>query len=516
MVHDYILMTVHPYIRRKSASPMTVSTNSKAITPARWSGLRVWLQRAIFALMMFSTALAGSVATAATPGLAPITLVNATEYYYTPLDYYFITSRDSDKAGLDGISGWTRSGRTFAAFSAPIAGTSGLTRYYFDKVAAKASRGSHFYTVLDSDRDALSALNPTNSTAATLPYFEGNDSFAYPPIASGASGSCPVGTQTVYRVFRGNTRFPDNPNHRFTTDLALYQQFVALGWDADGVNFCVPTTVAETSSCPQAGYFPDVSSRNFYVDKNLDGKTSWDGNSTLQPAVSVHCTNGVVSVASNGVPNFDSVGIGIGGVTAAYQTNARTWRFPQQPLAAAAPTELRNVLGPIAVMINGVQIYGPVEAPMDNYADPFKAGLTNYCGGHVTQYHYHAFPECFFNQKTLAGTTTFLPAKTPEVVLGYAFDGFPILAPYEYCSISSDASCVNGVREIKSAYRYTGTGAYTTEAAFDNNVFVSGYNGSTLDRCNGKTDGNGGYAYFATRQFPYYLGCYYGTATRQQ
>ena len=458
--------------------------------------------------------LAPVVATAA-PGLSPIGLVSATEYYYTPLDYYFITSRDSDKAALDGISGWTRTGRSFTAFSTPVAGTSGLTRYYFDKVAVNATRGSHFYTVLDSDRDTLAARNPTNSPAATLPYFEGNDSFAYPPVASGASGSCPAGTQTVYRVFRGNAKFPDNPNHRFTTELALYQQFVNLGWDAEGVNFCVPTTVADTSSCPQVAYFPDVSSRNFYIDKNLDGKTSWDSNATLQPAVSVSCTNGVVSVASNGVPNFDSVGIGLGGNTASYQTNVRTWRFPQQPLGAATPTELRNVLGPIAVMINGVQIYGPVEAPMDNYADPFKAGLTNYCGGHVTQFHYHAFPECFFNQKTLTGSTTFLPAKTPGVVLGYAFDGFPILAPYEYCSNGADSTCVNGVREIKSAYRYTGTGAYTTEAAFDNNVFASGYNGSTLDRCNGKTDGNGSYAYYATRQFPYYLACYHGTATRQ-
>ena len=38
----------------------------------------------------------------AAPGLSAINLVTTTEYYYTPLDYYFITSRDSDKAALDG------------------------------------------------------------------------------------------------------------------------------------------------------------------------------------------------------------------------------------------------------------------------------------------------------------------------------------------------------------------------------------------------------------------------------
>ena len=128
-------------------------------------------------------------------------------------------------------------------------------------------------------------------------------------------------------------------------------------------------------------------------------------------------------------------------------------------------------------------------------------------------YHFHSFPECFFNQKTLGGTNTFLPAKTPGVVLGYAFDGFPILAPYEYCASSTDATCVNGIREIVSAYKYNGTGAYSTEDAFGTNSYQAGYDGSTLDVCNGKSDSSGNYAYYATRRFPYYLGCYHGTAT---
>ena len=266
------------------------------------------------------------------------------------------------------------------------------------------------------------------------------------------------------------------------------------------------------TACPPAAYFPDTSSRDSYVDKNGDGKTTWDVNAALQPSVSVTCASGVVSVASNGIPNFDSVGIGLNGASPSYQTNVKTWRFPQNPATAAQVTNLRNRLGAIAVMVNGVQIFGPVESPMDNFADPFKAGLLNYCGGHVTQFHFHSFPECFFNQRTLTSPTTFLPALTPGVVLGYAFDGFPILAPYEYCTGTADATCVNGVREIKSAFQYTGTGAYTTEPAFDNNVYVAGYNGSTLDQCNGKTT-DGTYAYYATRQFPYYLACYRGVAT---
>ncbi len=452
---------------------------------------------------------------ASKPGLSAVTLVTATEYYFAPLDYYFVTSRDADKTLLDGMSNWQRTGQSFNAFSAPIAGSSGLTRYYFDKIAKNSSRGSHFYTVLDAERDALASLNPTNSQAAKLPYNEGNDSYTLPPVTEGVGGVCANGTSAVYRLFRGNARFPDDPNHRFTTSLATYQDFVSRGWEGEGVKFCIPQTLASTVDCPQKGYFPDVSQTANYIDKNLDGKTHWATNAALQPTLAVSCTGGVVSVASNGVPNFDSIGIGQGGASPNYQTNSRTWRFPQNPVVAATTTELRNVLGAIAVMINGVQIFGPVEAPQDNYADPFKAGLLNFCGGHVTQYHYHSFPECFFNQKTLTGTTTFLPAKTPGVVLGYAFDGFPILAPFESCASTSDATCVNGVREIRSAYRYSGTGAYTTEAAFDTNVYESGYGGSTLDRCNGRLEANGDYAYYATRQFPYYLACYRGTRTLQ-
>jgi YHYH protein/Repeat of unknown function (DUF5648) len=450
------------------------------------------------------------------PGLSPVTLVTASEFYYAPLDYYFLTSRDTEKAQLSNVSGWSATGRSFDAYSAPVAGTTGVSRYFFDKIAKNNTRGSHFYTELDSDRETLAALNPTNAQTARLPYFEGNDSFALPPIAAGVGGTCPAGTNAVYRAFRGNARFPDDPNHVFTADLTRYQQLVSLGWDGEGVNFCVPTTISDTAGCPQKGYFPDVSARANYIDKNLDGKTSWDTNASLQPSVTVSCANGVVSVASNGVPNFDSVGIGLAGANAPYQTNSRVWRFPQQPTAAAQPRSLRNTLGPIAIMINGVQIYGPVEAPMDNYADPYKAGLLNYCGGHVSQFHFHAFPECFFNQKTLTGSTTLLPAKTPGVVLGYAFDGYPILAPYEYCYAPADATCVNGVREIKSAYRYVGTGNYPAEGAFDFNTYTAGYNGSTLDSCNGKADTAGNYAYYATRQFPYFLACYHGTATTQQ
>ncbi len=327
------------------------------------------------------------------------------------------------------------------------------------------------------------------------------------------------------------TQVVNKINSIVATPSNLGNNFLASGATLPTVNLVAPkttttstevattattvTTTTNTVTCAQAGNFPDVSLKTNYIDKNLDGKTNWDSNSSLKPSVKVTCSNGVVSVVSNGVPNFDSIGTGKNGTDVAFKVNNVTWKFPQNPTLASTTTSLKNVLGPVAVLINGVQIYGPVESPTDNYADPFLNGLLNYCGGHVDTYHFHSFPECFFNQNTLGGTSTFLPAKTPGVVLGYALDGFPILSPYEACTDTSDTSCVNGVKEIKSSYKYTGTGSYGTESAFDVNTYEAGYNGSTLDKCNGKKDAKGNYAYYATRQFPYYLACYSGTKTAQ-
>lgn len=164
----------------------------------------------------------------------------ATEFYNPALDYYFITSRAADIALLDTLAGWRRTGKSFNVFLAQEPGTLGISRYYFDQVAVNKSRGSHFYTLVQSETDALASLNPGNTQTPRLPYNEGVDSYAFAPVIEGIGGSCAAGQAPVYRVFRGQARFPDNPNHRFTTELAVYNSFVALGWEGEGVKICVP------------------------------------------------------------------------------------------------------------------------------------------------------------------------------------------------------------------------------------------------------------------------------------
>ncbi len=165
------------------------------------------------------------------------------EFRYGPLDYYFITSRDAEKTTLDGTAGYARTGASFLVYTQAQISTRPITRFYFDRVAQGASRGSHFYTLLDSDLVTLANQNPTRSTAPGFAQNEGIDSYAVPPLVPGVGGSCLIGLDLapVYRLFRGGVRFPDNPNHRYTTSTATYNSFVAQGWDGEGVNFCVPT-----------------------------------------------------------------------------------------------------------------------------------------------------------------------------------------------------------------------------------------------------------------------------------
>ena len=161
-----------------------------------------------------------------------------TEFRFGPLDYYFITSRPSEIATLDALSGWARTGKTFNVAVAVTPGLLPITRFYFDRVARGATRGSHFYTLLSSEVAALHALNPGNAGVPGKPVDEGLDSYAATPLSGFAGPVCPVGMVAVYRLFRGNVRFPDDPNHRYTTELATYNEFVARGWDGEGIGLC--------------------------------------------------------------------------------------------------------------------------------------------------------------------------------------------------------------------------------------------------------------------------------------
>jgi YHYH protein len=276
----------------------------------------------------------------------------------------------------------------------------------------------------------------------------------------------------------------------------------ACGGGDDDDSGTTEVTPPITTTCAQAAHFPDVSQISNYIDWNDDNVTP-----PIMPSTAVSCGNGVVNVVSNGIPNFDPLNNGRGGADAPYMTNQKTWVFPSSPAKAATTTPVLDVLGPIGVLVNGVQFYSPIDAERTDAG----ATASNYCGGHTERFHSHASPSCFFSKITEGGTRTFLPDRTPGTVVGYAFDGYPILSPYVTCTDTA-SDCVNGVREIDSAYEYRGTNLQT-DIASTVNVWVAGHRGSPLDACNGMTTADGKYAYYATKSYPYFMGCYVGTAT---
>lgn len=220
----------------------------------------------------------------------------------------------------------------------------------------------------------------------------------------------------------------------------------------------------------------------------LDVSTYTQG--AIQPRLNVTCTSDTVIVESNGIPNFEFVQI----TPNALQSQSYRWQFPLHPTMTDAPTDI-PLLGPVAVAVNGLPIYGPNEAPNQDYGDPYLDQILDYCNGHTGprgDYHFHARPDCLFED--MDGNVS--------LVIAYAFDGYPILAPY----VCVDTVCAQ-TKEVQSSWQRTSD----VRNAWEAHVYVAG--SGDLDQCNGMVGPDGTYRYYATDTFPYFLGCYRGQAT---
>lgn len=207
------------------------------------------------------------------------------------------------------------------------------------------------------------------------------------------------------------------------------------------------------------------------------------------PELNVYCEGDMMIVNANGIPNFEYTRVTPNGLA---EQNYR-WQIPLTPTEAAETSPI-PLLGPVAIAVNGLPIFGPNEAPFDDYGDPLLDQLLDYCNGHTAPggiYHFHARPDCLF--ETVEGEV--------GLVIGYAFDGYPILAPY----LCEDESCSSVIEAVSSWQRTS-----DVRNAWEANEYVAG--SGNLDRCNGTYLADGSYAYFATDMFPYFLGCYHGEA----
>lgn len=169
-----------------------------------------------------------AVAAASAP-LPAAVKVPVVEYYNAGLNHYFMTADPGEIAGLDaGAYGgvFVRTNLGFNAWNGQAPGTVPVCRF-FTTPGHFGLKGSHFYTA-DPIECAGVKKNPDWIYEKTAFY-----------IAVPIAGACPAGTLPVYRAF--NNGQSGAPNHRFTTDFGIYQQFTtALGWAPEGVKFCAP------------------------------------------------------------------------------------------------------------------------------------------------------------------------------------------------------------------------------------------------------------------------------------
>jgi hypothetical protein len=239
--------------------------------------------------------------------------------------------------------------------------------------------------------------------------------------------------------------------------------------------FVVPTIATSASKCDAA---------LFTIKAGMPGA----GSGYAKAKVSAECSGSNLVVTSNGMPSYAYVAKTPNGL----KTQSWKWTVPAAPKKASKVTSIATRLGTIGFTVTGIPIYGPMEGPVPAnmaFGDPVYNGILDSCKGHtgyMADYHDHAIlatASCGFAQSK---------------IVGYAIDGFPI-----YGASSS----------IKSGYVKTGNPktnswtAYTYKASSSKNV---------LDKCNGRTEADGSYAYHATSTFPYTIGCFKGTPVTQQ
>ena len=211
------------------------------------------------------------------------------------------------------------------------------------------------------------------------------------------------------------------------------------------------------------------------------------------PELATSCDDDVVTVTSSGVPDYPYVETSPGSPIA----QDLTFQIPVEPSEAAEPAEV-PLLGPVAVAVNGVPIYGPTERTGGDVGS--LEGALSDCGSHngPTGFHIHRFGwktgvDCLYSADEVA---------TGSALVGWSPDGYPIMSGV----VCADDECTS-TKQLTSSWSLTDDTLFATDT-WSAHSYEAG--SGDLDRCNGRTDADGQYRYYTTTTFPYILGCYHG------
>ena len=173
-----------------------------------------------------------------TPQPPPVVIAQVDEFHHAGLRHYYITAEDAEKQALDtGVHpGWQRTGESFKAYATGSRAGGSINpvcRFYSPPIIDGGDEpdgvgaDSHFFSA-----DAGECM----TVFRRFWWFWGwpQDNVFQIDLPDNKSGTCPVGTIPVYRLW--NQRV--DTNHRYTTSAAIKAQMLAAGYLDEGVVMC--------------------------------------------------------------------------------------------------------------------------------------------------------------------------------------------------------------------------------------------------------------------------------------
>ncbi|MEO8135071.1 MAG: M12 family metallopeptidase [Betaproteobacteria bacterium] len=165
-------------------------------------------------------------------------LVTVHEFYNAALDRYFRTASDAEATSIraNPATGEQDTGQPFKAWASNGHPASATIVYRFYG-SVNPGPNSHFFTAnLDEARSLQRAELDTPPGFKRWNYEE--LAFAVKMPADGACpGDAPV---RILRVYNDGFARGRDSNHRFLTDIGLYNQMLARGWVGEGTVMCAP------------------------------------------------------------------------------------------------------------------------------------------------------------------------------------------------------------------------------------------------------------------------------------
>lgn len=160
--------------------------------------------------------------------------VNQKDFPKQPGGQFFYAVLAADKAALDAIASWRRTGKAFKS-----GGYVSVCRFYG---GLNGGPNTHFYSADDKECAALKKVTVLSyegqTFAVNMPMPAKTASQALP----GALRDCPMKSKPLYRLYN-NASAPGKDyvsNHRYVTEPADIVAAVAQGWVDEGHVMCVP------------------------------------------------------------------------------------------------------------------------------------------------------------------------------------------------------------------------------------------------------------------------------------